>query len=841
MKFTLSWLKDHLDTEASATEVVAAMTMAGLEVEHVTDPASKLAAFTVAKIVEAVQHPNADRLRVCQVDTVDGRKEIVCGAPNARAGLTTIYAPIGAYVPGLGVTLVEKPVRGVVSNGMLCSASELEVAGENDGIMELPDDLAVGTPAAEALGLEAVIDFEVTPNRPDWLGVAGIARDLAAAGVGTLKTAPIDEIPGTFDCPITIKVDGEACPVFAGRVIEGVKNGPSPKWLRDRLTAIGLRPISALVDITNLITYDRARPLHVYDRAKLVGTTIEARLGHGKAEASPSDQPSPAEHHDEQLIALDGKTYDITAAMSVIADADGNRPIGLGGVMGGESTGCSDDTVDIFVESAWFDPITTAQTGRATGINSDAQYRFARGVNPQSCEEGLHLATKLILELCGGKPSKIVVAGQPPAPPAPFAFDFSYIEKLTGISEPLQSNVAILTSLGFTVEPAHVVVDLPTVTLSPIEGQAETSSGSVTQDSANLYTITPPSWRRDVSQPADIVEEAARIAGFDKVPSQPLPEVPRAVGGVLTVKQARARTARRALAAAGYAEALTFSFTSKATAELFGGGAPELILANPIASDLDCMRPSLLPNLIDAAGRNARQGFPDVALFEVGPVFFGDRPQDQKTTIAAILAPRAPRGWAKAPAEDLFDVKADLLALLEEIGAPVASLQTAQGSASSWWHPGRSARLQLGPKAVLAEFGELHPAVLKALDVAGPVYGFEITLEAVPEPKKKAIKSRPAFSPSPLMPLTRDFAFVADKAKAAGDLVKAAAGADKALIDAVRVFDVYEGPGVPEGSKSVALEVVVQPRDKTLTEAEIEALSAKIVAAVEKAGGKLRS
>jgi tRNA-binding EMAP/Myf-like protein len=433
MKFTLSWLKDHLDTEASATEVVAAMTMAGLEVEHVTDPATKLASFTVAKIVEAVQHPNADRLRVCQVDTVDGRKEIVCGAPNARPGLTTVYAPIGAYVPGLGVTLVEKPVRGVVSNGMLCSGSELEADDGSEGILELSNDLAVGTPASQALGLEAVIDFEVTPNRPDWLGVAGIARDLAAAGVGTLKDLSIAPVPGTFPCPIAIKVDGETCPVFAGRLIKGVKNGPSPKWLADRLKAIGLRPINILVDITNLISYDRARPLHVYDAAKLVGTVIEARLGHGRAEVTPGDQPSPAEHHDEQLIALDGKTYDITPEMSVIADADGNRPIGLGGVMGGESTGCSDDTVDVFVESAWFEPIRTAQTGRVTGINSDAQYRFARTVDTGSLVPGLELATRLILGLCGGEASEVVVAGEAPAAPGPILFDPAYVGQLSGL------------------------------------------------------------------------------------------------------------------------------------------------------------------------------------------------------------------------------------------------------------------------------------------------------------------------------------------------------------------------------------------------------------------------
>ncbi|PVM94009.1 phenylalanine--tRNA ligase subunit beta [Caulobacter endophyticus] len=812
MKFTLSWLKDHLDTEATAAEVVAAMTMAGLEVEHVTDPAAKLAAFSVAKIVEAVQHPNADRLRVCQVDTIDGRKEIVCGAPNARVGLTTIYAPIGAYVPGLGVTLVEKPVRGVVSNGMLCSGSELEADDGSEGILELSSDLAVGTPAAVALGLEAVIDFEVTPNRPDWLGVAGIARDLAAAGVGELKDLSIAPVPGTFPCPITVAVDGEACPVFSGRLIKGVKNGPSPKWLQDRLKAIGINPKSALVDITNYVSYDRARPLHVYDAALLSGSKIVARFGHHGV------------HGDEHLIALDGKTYELTPAMSVIADADGERPIGIGGIMGGESTGCSEATVDVFLESAWFEPIRVAQTGRDTGINSDAQYRFARTVDTGSVVPGLELGTKLILELCGGEASDVFVAGEAPAAPGPILFDPAYVQGLAGLDIAPEKSLSILQALGFRIEPPK---DVP---VAEFATHAE-----------SVVCVTPPTFRRDVHGKADLVEEVARIAGFGALPSTPLPEIPRAVGGVLTARQARARTARRALAAAGYAEAVTWSFTSRATAQLFGGGATELVLANPIASELDCMRPSVLPNLIEAAGRNARHGFADVALFEVGPVFLSDGPKDQRTVVAGILAPRPPRAWDKRPTEDVFTVKADLLNLLEEIGAPVASLQTAQGSASPWWHPGRSARLQLGPKAVVAEFGELHPAVLKALDVAGPVYGFEIVLEAIPEPKKKAVKTKAAFTPSALMPLTRDFAFVADKAKAAGDLVKAAAGADKALIASARVFDVYEGPGVPEGSKSVAIEVLVQPREATLTDAEIEALSAKVVAAVEKAGGKLRA
>jgi phenylalanyl-tRNA synthetase beta chain len=793
MKFTLSWLKQHLETTASAQEIVDAMTMAGLEVEHVENPAQKLAAFTVARIVSAEQHPNADRLRVCQVDTVDGYKEIVCGAPNARAGLTTIYAPIGAYVPGLDVTLVEKPVRGVISNGMLCSAAELQTAEESDGIMELPGDLAVGLPVAQALGLEAVIDFEVTPNRPDWLGVAGIARDLAATGIGQLKDLSVKAVPGTFPCPIQISLAApQACPLFAGRVIRGVKNGPSPDWLQAQLKSVGLRSINALVDVTNLLSYDRARPLHVYDVDRLSGTVIEARMG----------------LEGESLEALDAKTYALTPDLCVIADASG--PLGLGGVMGGVSTGCSDETTTVFIESAWFDPLITAQTGRTTGISSDAQYRFARTVDTGFVVPGLELATKLILELCGGEPSDILVAGEAPAAPKAITFDADYVQRLSGLSVTRERTFEILTQLGFTLEDAGTTVQ-----------------------------VTPPSWRRDVEGKADLVEEVARIAGYGALPSTPLPPLANVASSILTVRQNRARMGRRAMASMGYAEAVTWSFTARKTASLFGGGDSAVVLSNPIASELDCMRPSILPNLIEAAGRNAKRGFADVALFEVGPVFSGDRPKDQRTAIAGLIAPHAPRRWDQGAAEDVFTIKSDLMALLDELGAPTASLQTVQGSHPSWWHPGRSARLQLGPKAVVAEFGALHPSVLKALDLDGPVYGFELWLDAVPEPKRKG-KSKPGYEASSLMPLSRDYAFIVAQDQPAGDLIKAVLAADKALIAHARVFDVYQGQGVEVGHKSVALEVTIQPKDQTLTEVEIEALSAKIIAAVQKAGGVLR-
>lgn len=791
MKVTLSWLRDHLETSASVAEVAEAMLMAGLEVEHVDDPGEKLAAFTVARILEAKRHPNADRLSVCQAETIDGVKEIVCGAPNARAGLTTIYAPIGTYIPGTGITLEPRSVRGVVSNGMLCSAAELETAEESDGILELADDLVVGAPAAEALGLEAVIDFEVTPNRPDWLGVRGIARDLAAAGLGKLKPDPVKPVDGSFPCPIDIRLPAPAaCPAFAGRLIRGVNNGPSPAWLQQRLRAIGLRPINALVDITNFITHDRARPLHVYDADLVTGGFIEARLGRAG----------------ESVAALDGKTYRATDDTCVIADGSG--AIGLGGVMGGAATGCSDATVNVFIESAWFDPILTMETGRRTGILSDAQYRFARGVDPASLVPGIDQATALILDICGGEASATLSAGHAPEPPPAFAFDPDYVRKLAGLGVSVERVWSILVDLGFTRKDG---------------------------------LVQPPSWRPDIDGKADLVEEVARIVGYDALPTTPLPEAPRAASGVLSQRQSRIAIARRALAAAGYQEAVTWSFIARAGAALFGGGGEALTLANPIAADLDCMRPSILPGLTLAAGRNARRGFPGAALFEIGPVFAGDQPADQRTAIAAILAPRAEKRWDGAPGEDIFGLKADLLALLEDLGAPAANLQLVQEDAPSWWRPGRSARLQLGAKTVLATFGEIHPRVLRALDVEGPILAFEAVVEAIPEARRRALKTRPALPLSPFMPLTRDFAFVVAQATPGGEVARAARSADRTLIADARVFDVYEGKGIEPGQKSVAVEVTLQPRERTLTEAEIEAVSARIIAAAAKAvGARLR-
>jgi phenylalanyl-tRNA synthetase beta chain len=795
MKFTLSWLKDHLATDATLDQVLETMTMVGLEVEHCDDPADKLKAFSVARILSTAQHPNADRLRVCQVQTVDGMKEIVCGAPNARADLVTIYAPLGTYIPGSGITLVPREVRGIVSNGMLCSAAELETAEDSDGILELDPALTVGMSAAVALGLgDAVIDFEVTPNRPDWLGVVGIARELAAAGIGTLKDVSVAPVAGSFPCPISITIDApEACPMFAGRVIRGVKNGPSPKWLADKLRAIGLRPINALVDVTNLLSYDRARPLHVYDAGLLKGGIV-ARMG----------------RDGESFNALDGKDYALSSAMCVIGDDSG--PLGLGGIMGGTTTGCSEATTDVFVESALFAPLNIATTARATGINSDAKYRFERGVDTGFVVDGLHLATKLILELCGGEASDVLVAGAAPAISAPVAFPTSEVARLTGMDLSDGEIDTILSALGFTPKATG----------------------------AGQRLVAVPSWRRDVSGPADLVEDIARIAGFDRLPVAKLPVRGGRKEPLLTSAQNRVRLGRRALAARGWMEAVTWSFASTATCELFGAqqGGGALVLANPIASDLDCMRPSALIHLLYASGRNADRGYGDLAIFEAGPIYKGDGEADQETVIAGVTRGSL-RHYAGTRAPDVFSVKADVMAVLEAIGAPTGGLQVVQG-ARSWWHPGRSGSLKMGPKTVVAEFGEIHPRVLKAMGVEGPVLAFELFLNALPPSKTKPTKTKAKLELSPLMPLTRDFAFVMSADKPAGDIVRAVAGADKALITDVTIFDRYQGPGVEEGHISLALQVTLSPREKTLTDSEIEMVSAKVIAAVGKQGGRLR-
>lgn len=812
MKFTLSWLKQPLDTNASLDEICERLTMLGLEVEGVDDPSKKFAPFVVAKILEAKPHPDADKLQVLKVQApIDGKLtelQVVCGAPNARAGLTGIFALPGATIPANGMVLKPAKIRGVESNGMMCSERELELSDEHNGIIELSDDVAVGTSAAEALGQnDPVIEIAITPNRPDCLGVYGVARDLAAAGLGRLREGDFPSVQGSFKSPVNVTLDfapgtENACPVFAGRLIRGVKNGPSPKWLQDYLKAVGLRPINALVDITNFISLDRARPLHVYDAAKLTGN-IHVRLG----------------RKGESFVALDGKTYEMTPDYCVIADDKG--VLGLGGIMGGEETGSSEATTDVFIESAYFDPYRTAKTGRAMGIISDARYRFERGVDPAFVIKGLDLATRMVLDLCGGEPSEVVIAGAEPDVSKSISFDPARIEKLTGVKLPVSEASRILSALGF--------------------GISEASGG--------LLTVSVPSWRPDIDGAADLVEEVVRVHGLAEVKSTPLPRLHAVARPVLSIRQRRERLARRALAARGLVEAVTWSFISQEAATLFGGGSnatPALKLANPISSDMSHMRPSLLAGLVAAAGRNMARGMNDIALFEVGQQFESDEPSGQVLAATGLRTGTcrpmgAGRHWqGKAGPVEAMDAKADAMALLATLGANAASFQIS-ADAPNWYHPGRSGVLRLGPKTVIGYFGELHPRVLAEMDVAGPMVGFEIFPDAIPEPKRKATKAKPPLDLSDLMPLRRDFAFVVGSDISADQLLKAARGVDRKLISDVTLFDVFEGGAMAEGQKSLAIEVTLQPSDKTLTDDEIDAVSRRIIAAVEKAtGGTLR-
>jgi phenylalanyl-tRNA synthetase beta chain len=800
MKLTLSWLKDHLDTKASLTEIVETLTRIGLEVEGVEDSSERLKGFVVARVIEAKQHPNADRLRVCTVDAGGEPLQVVCGAPNARTGMKSVFSPVGTYIPGKKITLAKGVIRGVESNGMLCSAAELEISEDHDGIIDLPDDAPVGVPYAAYAGLDdAVIDINLTPNRPDATGVEGIARDLAAAGLGTLKSRPIKPAEGAFDCPIDVKLEfpenyRKLCPAFVLRLVRGVRNGPSPEWMQKRLRAIGLRPINALVDITNYLTFDRGRPLHVFDAAKVKGNLTVRRAKAG-----------------ENVLALDGRTYALDESMVVIADDNGVESIA--GVMGGEHSGCDENTRDVLIESALWDAANIAQTGRKLGIVTDARYRFERGVDPDFCIPGAELATHFVMDFCGGAPSRLIVAGDPAKPRQQVLFPYSEVKRLAGFEIPEVEGLAILARLGFEVRDGAAIV---------------------------------PNWRPDIDGKADIAEQIVRIAGLDRVPVTPLPRLDSGVPKpVLTLLQKRTRLAKRTLASLGLSEAVTWSFISKAQAELFGGGKPELSLANPIAADLSDMRPSLIPGLATAAERNARRGFRDVAMFEVGQVFLGDGENDQRMTAASLrrgLAKRqgAGRHWSGGGGVDVFDAKGDALALLASLGVNLSAVQIAPGG-PAFLHPGRSATVQFGPKNIAGWFGELHPSALEALDVEGPVVAFEITLDAIPAPKARPTKAKPKLARSEFMPLERDLAFVTAEATRAADIVRSALAADRALVAKADVFDVYRGVGVPAGHKSVAISVTLQPKEQTLTDAEIEATVAKIVAEVaRKTGATLR-
>jgi phenylalanyl-tRNA synthetase beta chain len=805
MKLTLAWLKEHLETDATLAAIVDKLTMIGLEVERVEDKGKLLAPFIIARVVSAEQHPNADRLRVCMVDTGDGKPiQVVCGAPNARAGMKGVFVPPGAFIPGKNITLAVGTIRGVESHGMLVSEFELQLSDNHEGIIDLPADAPVGKNYAQWAGLDdPVIDINLTPNRPDCTGVNGVARDLAGVDMGVFKERTPKLVKGAFPCPVKVELDFGAtpslCPAFALRLVRGVKNGPSPEWLQRRLIAIGLRPINALVDITNFITYDRGRPLHVFDAAKVRGDLVVRRARAG-----------------ESLSALDGKSYALDDSMCVIADDSGVES--LAGIMGGEATGCSETTTDVLIESALWEPVNIAQTGRKLGINSDARYRFERGVDPNFTRPGLELTTQMVLDLCGGTASEIALAGQ--AETAERVIDFSPTElkRLSGLSIALPEIKRVLGRLGFFIAGTG----------------------------ANVK-IAAPSWRPDIEGKADIVEELVRIIGVDRIPATPFPRGEYARKPVLTTAQVRSRKAKRAAAARGLVEAVTWSFISKPQAVLFGGGKPELALVNPIAAELSDMRPSLIAGLVGAGQRNADRGFPDVALFEVGQIFKGDRPEDQFTAATGIRRAMAKlhgggRHWSTQEARvDVFDVKADALAVLSAAGAPAQALQVIPGG-PDWFHPGRVGTIQIGPQNVLGHFGELHPRALEALRAEGPVVAFEVILERIPEPRAKATRAKAVLELSPFQPVERDFAFVVDRTVKAGDIVRAAQNVDRKLITGVTLFDVYEGEGIAPGKKSIAIAVTIQPHEKTMTDPEIEALAARIVGEVGKrTGGVLRA
>jgi phenylalanyl-tRNA synthetase beta chain len=794
MKFTLSWLKTHLFTEESAQTIAEKLTSLGLELESLDDPTARLKGFVVGHVLEAGKHPNADRLKLCKVDAGGGKiLQVVCGAPNAREGLKVVLAQPGTVIPITGEALKAGRVRDVESQAMMCSWRELKMGEDHDGIIELPADAPVGAPLAEAIDLDPLFDISVTPNRADALGVRGIARDLAAIGVGTLEDLPLDPVPGTFDSPSKVILEESGCPLFGGRWIRGVKNGESPDWLKARLTSIGLKPISALVDITNFFTFDLNRPLHVFDAGQIAGdlTVRYARDG-------------------ETLLALNGKTLTLESGMTVIADKNGVQSIG--GVMGGEQTGVCAATTDVFLEAALFEPNKVAVTGRKLGLESDARHRFERGVDPGFVLPGLDLATRMILDICGGEASHPLVAGKVPDAKPAVAFRPARVKQLGGVDPEPEAIRQMLSAIGCGV------------------------SGE-----GDVWDVSLPSWRVDLSAEHDLVEEVLRLYGYDLIPVVGLdrPAVPRPV---LTPTQRRTAWLRRALAARGLNETVTWSFLSQDQAKLFGGGQPALVLANPIASDLDTMRPSVLPNLLAAVARNAARGFKDAGLFEIGAAFKGERPEDQQSIAAGLRAGRAsPRHWSGSPRPyDALDAKADALAALGAAQGPTESLQIST-DAPVWYHPGRSGSLKLGNKTV-AWFGEIHPRILAAYDIEERVVGFEIDLGQLPPLKVKATRAKAAFHPPALQPVERDFAFVVDISVAADQVLRAAKNADKALINAVSLFDVYEGQHMEPGKKSLAIQVVLQPTDKTLTDADIEAVAAKVVEAVVKAtGGVLRS
>jgi len=793
MKFTLSWLKEHLDTEASVAEISATLNAIGIEVEGIEDPAARLAGFRVARVLTAAPHPNADKLQVLTVDTGAGDPlQVVCGAPNARAGLVGVLGTAGAVVPANGMVLKVAAVRGVESNGMMCSSRELELGEDHAGIIELPADAPVGAAFADYHGADPVFDVSITPNRPDCMGVYGIARDLAAAGIGALKPISVLAVEGSFTCPTEIRTDDPAgCPAFHGRVIRGVTNGASPKWLQDRLKSAGQRPISALVDLTNYLMLGFGRPAHAYDLAKLTGAVVARKARDG-----------------ETVLALNGKEYTLDAGMTVIADDAGVHDVA--GIMGGEHSGCTEATTDVLLEVAYFDPEAIAATGRKLNLTSDARSRFERGVDPLFLDTGLEMLTRLMIETCGGEASAVIRAGQPPRDPAVVAYDPALAETLGGVGIPAPEQRRILGALGFTV--------------------------------SDDWTVTAPGWRPDIAGAPDIVEEVVRIWGLDNIASVALPRADGVARPTATPAQKLERRLRRAAAARGLNEAVTWSFLPTAEAELFGTDL--WVLENPISEDMKAMRPSLLPGLLAAAARNLARGANSLRLFEIGRRYLrgADGASDERLSLAVVLAgDKVARGWAtgRAAAFDAFDAKAEALALLAEAGAPIDNLQV-MGEAGGQFHPGQSATLRLGPKTVLARFGMVHPATAKAFDLDGPVAMVELFLDAIPGKRGAATFARAAYAPPALQAVTRDFAFLIAADKPAGELLRAVRGADKANIVSARLFDDFRGAGVPEGQKSLAVEITLQPLEKSYAEADLKAIADKVTAAAAKLGAQLR-
>jgi len=804
MKFTLSWLKEHLETSASLDEILVALTDIGLEVEGVENPAEKLKGFRVAKVLTAAPHPQADKLQVLTVDQGDGNPlQVVCGAPNARAGLVGVFGVEGATVPANGMVLRKAAIRGVESNGMMCSTRELELGDDHDGIIELPADAPVGTAFADYADLDdPVIDVSITPNRQDCMGVRGIARDLAAKGIGTLKPlagvyrmANLDPIPGDGPAPDVRTDDPDGCPAFYAQGVSGLNNVVAPKWLSNKLKSIGQKPISSLVDITNFVSVDLGRPLHVYDKATLKGGLVARKAKDG-----------------EQVLALNGKTYTLDASMTVIADDEAVHDIG--GIMGGEHSGVSDGTTDVIIECAYFAPDSIARTGQKLALTSDARQRFERGVDPAFLDEGLAIATRLVLDHCGGKASAIARAGAAPTAARSIeSYRPEMVEGLGGLSVQAERQRAILAALGF----------------------------AVSETSAEAWEIAVPSWRRDIHGTADIVEEIVRIEGLDKLPSTPLPRADGVARPTATPLQMLERRARRAAAARGLNEAINWSFISETEAAPFGGG--DWTLANPISEDMKVMRPTLLAGLLSAGRRNADRGASSIRLFEIGRRYFRaeDGSSDEHPTLGLVMAgEKRARSWqgGKAQAFDAYDVKAEVLAILAATGAPVANLQM-MGEAGEAYHPGQSGTLRLGPKTIVARYGVLHPRIAKAFDLSGTVVAAEIMLDAIPA-KKKTGFMRALYSPPALQAVTRDFAFLVPETVEAEALVRAVRGADKASIVEARLFDVFAGQGVPEGQKSLAIEVTLQPGEKSFTDEELKAIADKVVGAAAKLGGVLR-